>query len=444
MARNQVSRLFQSPRSEQDESPKADEEQQLADATVEALTPEALIDLDETFNMVNPKATHAADDGAVRLTEEAAGILASSIIMRNLEERLVASNSAWTVAQAGTARSESADSEAASSLPSTPATLLEFEGSPRSSMGENGTNNPREAANQVNQLPIRRTRVGPPTPFEDGTFSTVMKCEWCNRLSKFYFDERNGGKEHKFHDWISKRVLNRRQMICDVCNERKVPPHAKFLAQNCSERRKALWFIDDVTWDIIATFTYQNCSLARVCANLAKSEIHYHPNIASYQEHPITYMLDTRTWVGIMCPYCNDATAYDPLCKHTSALRERQYQHHMLIGYIEDGKVHLPGIARILGMTREEVEDQVEEYEKHYPNRRSILNQRPWRDDSDSDDQLEPPESSRIRDRPGPNYAQRREAGEELRLPRCPNCDRCVTPNNLPASCARCGIERCV
>ena len=150
----------------------------------------------------------------------------------------------------GTTLCRSTHSGSSSSIPSVPSTHLgSVHDTPRNFVEENWIDSTfHDTTNQVVPLPAGRTQASPPTPFEDGTYSTIVKCAWCSRRSKFFYDRPDGGEEHKFRDWIEGRVVNRRQIICDACNARGIPPHGKFFARVCSEGNKTLWFIDEAMW----------------------------------------------------------------------------------------------------------------------------------------------------------------------------------------------------
>ena len=162
----------------------------------------------------------------------------------------------------------------------------------------------------------------PATPFSDGIFSTVIKCAWCHRRCDFFFDQPGGGARHKFQDWISGRVVNRWQIICDTCHVRGVPPHYG--------RLKHTGF-PPVIWDLIVLFTYEECAEANICLERHKMAPGYGPSSLTFQESPLNYIHDTRMWQGVICQAwtCNTTSPITGLCIHTEDLRRRLYRRQM-------------------------------------------------------------------------------------------------------------------
>jgi len=182
--------------------------------------------------------------------------------------------------------------------------------------------------------------------------------------------------------------------------------------------------------------------------------------IRTFKEDPTFFILDQKMWLGIDCPYCRNEPPPQnhPICRHVRNLRKRQYQNHMLVEAIKGGFAHLPGIARSLGMTRREVEEGIEYYERttdqsqltELParslNAHGILTLESWKENSSSDDS-----SDFSNDRPartdqtsrGRTYYTRRDTPSgQMRLPGCSNCDRIIDTDNLPVKCGRCQIEK--
>ena len=309
----------------------------------------------------------------------------------------------------------------------------------------------------LNRVPARQIAVGqnnPPTPFADGSFSTVVKCQWCKKRSKFYFDKAGGGTEHKFQRWAQSQVPNKQQMICDNCDEKGKPPHGKFLSSICSEKDKPLRIINETLWEIIVTYVFPECYLAEIRL-IAQHEltmdrrVHMNDWTPTFDQHPASYILDPRMYVGLDCPYCrNGPPTRGRLCRHIKNLRKRHYQSYMLIKAVKDihiyGPIYLPGQARALGLTRREVEETIQDYERSvYPPRQPnvILD---WRENDSSDDSEDSEELAIPRNR-GRHLRNRhiryKPPGAESRLPMCWNCNEVICMGNLPARCARCRIN---
>ena len=129
---------------------------------------------------------------------------------------------------------------------------------------------------------------------------------------------------------------------------------------------------------------------------------------------------------------------------HIKDLRTRQFQHHMLVDAIKEGFAHLPGIARSLGMSRREVEEQIEAYERRVPVRQSRLVLNAWVESSSSDDESSGLLFGSTRNRRGPRSYSRPPYDQHvgLHLPRCSGCERAIDTDNLPVKCARCLIDK--
>ena len=153
--------------------------------------------------------------------------------------------------------------------------------------------------------------------------ATIIKCTWCKHRSRFLFDDPDGGTEHRFNDWITKRVQNRWQLICDKCNTRGRPPHSDYYTKHVGVFPK-------VVWDMIVIYTYEECNKADECSRRTTT-YPILPCLRTFQEHPLSYINDSRMWSGMVCLLCLGTTNRtrvfaSGLCSHIQELRRENYQ----------------------------------------------------------------------------------------------------------------------
>jgi hypothetical protein len=265
-----------------------------------------------------------------------------------------------------------------------------------------------------------------PTPFRDGIFSTTLKCAWCKHRSEFFFNHPNGGEGHQFHDWISARVSNRWQIICDKCNKRGKPPHSEFWTREYGNFPAAIW-------DEIVTYAYEACAKAEECAKLPDQGKQY-----TFQEHRLSYIHDPRMWLGIACPQCDRSVTFEGLCVHIQNRRRLYYREQVQLEMAESARARsISSGLTALGLTQQDVEVQIilaSRFRGDQDDRTTATNadEDQSTDDSDGDSfQHQVEEEQRVQ----------QQRARELRsriYTKCISCDRDTGVNNRSKKCLRC------
>ena len=194
----------------------------------------------------------------------------------------------------------------------------------------------------------------PPAPVPDGIFFTVVKCAWCHRRCDFYYEQPGGGNGHRFRDWISGRVDNRWDIVCDPCNARGRPPHYG--------RFKNTGF-PPVIWDVIMLYTYKACALEDAGRTLHGMNPDYGPCSFTFRRSPINYIHDTRMWVGVACPHvgCHYISRTTGICSHTEELRRRLFRRQIQLDMSHSARTgRVTPALRQLGLTQADAQEAIQ------------------------------------------------------------------------------------